>query len=158
MRANISFGSSATESSCAALSVAQGWKLLECWIEDSLADQLGNAVSLSDGELDFRMVKQNDANVAAIVFVDDSGSNVDEVLGCQSGAWGDASVAALGKLDLDVSLDDELTASRNNAVIGAVGGKSVKYPSRRRQKAEQTSSSRIRRLCQSLASVRMHYP
>lgn len=71
------------------------------------------------------MVEQDNANIAAVIFVDDSSSDVDEILDGQARSWGNATVAALWELDLDVSLDDELATSRNNAIVSAVEKKLV---------------------------------
>lgn len=114
-----SFGSSASESSSSALGVAQSWKFLQSWVEDSFANQLGDTVALSDSKLDIRVVEQNDANVAAVIFVNDSSSDIDEVLSCQSRTRSDAAIATFGKLNLDVRFDNELSTGRNHAVISA---------------------------------------
>lgn len=72
-------GAGATESASSALSFAQRWKFLECWVENSLADELSNAVAFGDSELEVRVIEQDNTNVTAIIFVDYSGADVNEV-------------------------------------------------------------------------------
>lgn len=72
-------GACASESSSAALSIGQCWNFLERWVEDSFADELSNAVTLGDGEFNVRMIEQDDPNVSAVIFVDNAGSDIDEI-------------------------------------------------------------------------------
>lgn len=66
------------------------------------------------------MVEQDNANISAVILVDNASSNVNEILDSQARSWGNTTVAALWELDLDVCLDDELATSWNNAIVSAV--------------------------------------
>lgn len=59
---------------------------------DALDDELGDAVALLHLVVGLAVVEQQHLDVAAVVGVDDARARVDEVLGCQSGAWGDAAI------------------------------------------------------------------
>lgn len=43
------------------------------------------------------MVEEEDLDLAAVVCVDDAGAGIDEVLGCEAGAGGDAAICLLGE-------------------------------------------------------------
>ena len=55
---------------------------------DPLEDELRHTVPPLDGKIGLRVVKQEDADVAAVIGVDDAGTNVDEALPRQPGARG----------------------------------------------------------------------
>lgn len=155
-------GAGASEAASSTLGLAQRLDFLELWIEDLLADQLCNAVAFGDGELDIRMIEEDDTQIAAIILVHHSRSNIYEVLGGESGSGSDASIAAFGKFDLDVGLDDHLASSRDHAVVGAVNGflkgfLAVKLGKKTNQ-TFLTFSSRIQRPSRSLSSAEKRGP
>ena len=43
------------------------------------------------------MVEEEDLDLAAVVCIDDAGAGIDEVLGCEAGAGGDAAICLLGE-------------------------------------------------------------
>ena len=59
---------------------------------DALEHQLRDAVALLDGEVGIAVVEEEDLHLAAVVCVDDAGTGIDEVLGGEAGAGGDAAV------------------------------------------------------------------
>lgn len=59
---------------------------------DALDDELGDAVALADRKVGVAVVEQQHFHLAPVVGVDDARARVDEVLGGQAGAGGDAAV------------------------------------------------------------------
>lgn len=66
--------------------------------EDALDDKLGDTVTLSDLEVGVGVVEEEDLDLAAVVRVDYAGTGVDEVLGGETGARGNAAVCCGGFL------------------------------------------------------------
>ena len=62
---------------------------------DALEDELSDAVTLLHLEVLLAVVEQDDADVAAVIVVDDARAGVDEVLPRESGPGGDARVGVL---------------------------------------------------------------
>ena len=62
---------------------------------DALEDELSDAVTLLHLKVLLAVVEQDDADVAAVIVVDDARAGVDEVLPRESGPRGDARVGVL---------------------------------------------------------------
>jgi len=59
---------------------------------DALEYELCDAVALAHGEVGIAVVEQQHLDLAAVVGVNDARARVDEVLGCEAGARGNAAV------------------------------------------------------------------
>lgn len=92
----------------------------DLWINDTFTDQLSDAVTFLDIEIDLRVIEQNDTNIAAVVLIDDTSSDVDEIFPGQAWSWSNTSISSVWHFDLDISLYQCFTTCRNNGVIGAV--------------------------------------
>lgn len=60
--------------------------------DDALKNELGDAVTFGHGEVGLSMVKEKDLHRAPVVGIDHPSARVDEVLGRQARAGGDAAV------------------------------------------------------------------
>lgn len=61
-----------TESSLSSLCLAQCLDLFQGRIEDPFTDELGNAISFGDLEFGLCVIEHDNANVPAIVLIDDT--------------------------------------------------------------------------------------
>lgn len=88
--------------------------------EDALDDKLGDTVTLSDLEVGVGVVEEEDLDLAAVVRVDYAGTGVDEVLGGETGARGNAAVGAGRDGDGNVGADEGLAAGRDGGRLRGV--------------------------------------
>ena len=61
-----------------------------------LQNQLCNTIVLLNHKVDIAVIEQQNLDLSSVIRINDAGSRVDEVLGCEAGAWGDASVCKVG--------------------------------------------------------------
>lgn len=66
------------------------------------------------------MIEQNNANISPIVLIDYSSSNVDKVLGSQSGTGSHPTIATSRNFDLNIGENDLLAMCGNCVVVGTV--------------------------------------
>jgi hypothetical protein len=69
-----------------------------------------------------RVVEQHDADLPAVVLVDDAGSRVDKLLDGEPRARRNACVGAVGRGDGEARGDNGAVAGRDDDVLAAVGG------------------------------------
>ncbi len=72
---------------------------------------LGNPISLLDLESDVGMVEENNTEGTAIIFVNNTGADVDEIFGGESGARSHAAVGAVRHGNFEIGRNDGLAAS-----------------------------------------------
>lgn len=108
---------SGTESTCTTCRFSEAVSLNDFWINDAFANQLSDAITFFDIEINVRVIEQNHANIAAVVLVNDASTNIDEILPCQSRAWCDTSICSIRHFDLNVSLYQCFSASRHNEIV-----------------------------------------
>ena len=68
-----------------------------------------------------RVVEQHDADLAAVVLVDDARSRVDEFLDCESRTRSDSGVGAVGGSDGEARGDDGAVAGGDDDILAAGG-------------------------------------
>ena len=76
-------------------------------------------LSLLTVEVLARVVEQHDADLAAVVLVDDAGARVDELFDGEARARGDPGVGARGGGDGESRGDDGAVAGRDDDVLAA---------------------------------------
>lgn len=109
--------SSRTKPASTSVCVRQCVGLNDHRMNDTLQNQLGDAVTFFYFKRCVRVIEQDDTDIATVVLVDDTGTNVDEILPCQSRAWCDAAVCAFGHFDLYVRLHQLLATCRDNRIV-----------------------------------------
>lgn len=68
-----------TKTAIAASRFGECVNLDDIGISNAFANQLCNAIALLDFERRGRVVEENDADIAAVILIDDAGPNVDEI-------------------------------------------------------------------------------
>jgi hypothetical protein len=66
------------------------------------------------------VVEENNTNVTPIVFIDDTSTNIDEILDCKARARGHTSIGAGGNGNGKISLRDTLAAGRDHNIVSTV--------------------------------------
>lgn len=73
-----------SESTFATGGVGETVCLDDCRIYDAFTNQLSDAITFLDIKIFIRMIEQNDANIAAVILIDDTSTNVDKIFPCMS--------------------------------------------------------------------------
>lgn len=111
-------GAGWTESTFASNGISEAFGFFDDRIGDAFANQLCDTVTFLNLKIDVRKIEQNDANVAAVVLIDDTGTNVNWIFPCQARTWCNTAVGSFWHLDLNVGLNELFATSRNNVIVG----------------------------------------
>lgn len=109
-----------SKAACTPLCFIQSVDLDDVGHRDPLQDELGDAVADVDLELAIAKIEEDDADLAAVIGVDDAGADVDAVLDGEAGARGDAAVAAGRDAQAQPRLDDGAAARRHGGGLRGV--------------------------------------
>lgn len=88
-------------------------------VQDLFDEKLSDAFTSLDIEIGLTKVEEQNLDFAAIVFVNNACSNVDEILDCESGTRCNASIVSTWNRHREASADKSLSFSRNCDVFAA---------------------------------------
>merc|ERR1711942_468479 len=109
-----------SEAAFSAVGLVETRQLLQLCHGDLLEDELGDAVSATNVEGRVAKVEKQHHHVTAVIFVDDTGADVNAVFGRQTRSRSHASVCSVGNLDLDIGFDASPFAGFDDHVLGGV--------------------------------------
>lgn len=104
-------------SSSTSLSIIELSNFFDLRSDDTLQDELCNAVPLLDDKVVATMIEKNDPDVATVVFIDDTSTSVDEILDSKTRTRSNTSIGAGRDGYGKIGLYDALTTSRNDSIL-----------------------------------------
>lgn len=116
-------GSRRSKATLAPICLGQCVQFHQFRIQNLFANELSDAVTLLHLEWHFGMVEQNDANVSAVVLVNNTSANIDEVLNSQARARGNATICSFGHFHLDIGFDQLLAMGWDYVIVGTASEK-----------------------------------